>query len=530
MSDPVSNVEIEDLSSIRRLLSEDARPKPEVRPAYSDKLVLTPALRVTDEPVESLPEAEVAPAVDASQNAAEMADVPLMLGRDLSAPNEVTQEADQSGQTPEQDDPAPYVDVAEDSLGAEQQPSVGAQAAAEHIKADVANPGGAGAFVLSEALRNILQDEDPADEPLAELEDAAASDVDNDPLTELTETAEEDDASFDAALASFIEADVDRDQIVDDATPQEPEAFAPEETAEDITPAVDRPKGSITTQSILSQLVEQEVSRALNEGFDDALYEDAGPKSPMPPTFEEIEAAEGADPDESSSTPEVEPILARRAAHLSLVTSMFDAAPDTSDTAKPDEQILEQEPEQDDPADAAAQGTAEDAVPEAELIEETATIAEETVSQDTSTASRPDGDTLEQKIAQLENLVASRDDLADDAGRQDAIDAEDLDHVQDVEDAELVDEDVAGTPFFHRSATLDWQDAEPEAEQVVPAKDPEETPPVQAPALDEAALRDMVADIIREELKGVLGERITRNVRKLVRREIHRVITSQELE
>jgi len=42
---------------------------------------------------------------------------------------------------------------------------------------------------------------------------------------------------------------------------------------------------------------------------------------------------------------------------------------------------------------------------------------------------------------------------------------------------------------------------------------------------DEDMLRDMVKDIIRQELQGVLGERITRNVRKLVRREIQRALS-----
>lgn len=48
--------------------------------------------------------------------------------------------------------------------------------------------------------------------------------------------------------------------------------------------------------------------------------------------------------------------------------------------------------------------------------------------------------------------------------------------------------------------------------------------------LDEEALRELVADIVREELQGALGERITRNVRKLVRREIHRALAAQELD
>ena len=48
--------------------------------------------------------------------------------------------------------------------------------------------------------------------------------------------------------------------------------------------------------------------------------------------------------------------------------------------------------------------------------------------------------------------------------------------------------------------------------------------------LDENALRDIVRETVREELQGALGERITRNVRKLIRREIHRALAVQELE
>ncbi|MCL6284130.1 hypothetical protein M3P21_11395 [Ruegeria sp. 2012CJ41-6] len=48
--------------------------------------------------------------------------------------------------------------------------------------------------------------------------------------------------------------------------------------------------------------------------------------------------------------------------------------------------------------------------------------------------------------------------------------------------------------------------------------------------LDQDSLRAMVSDIVRQELQGVLGERITRNVRKLVRREIHRALTARDLE
>lgn len=48
--------------------------------------------------------------------------------------------------------------------------------------------------------------------------------------------------------------------------------------------------------------------------------------------------------------------------------------------------------------------------------------------------------------------------------------------------------------------------------------------------LDEAALFDMVRQLIREELQGALGERITRNVRKLVRAEINRALAARALD
>lgn len=45
-----------------------------------------------------------------------------------------------------------------------------------------------------------------------------------------------------------------------------------------------------------------------------------------------------------------------------------------------------------------------------------------------------------------------------------------------------------------------------------------------APIFDEAALRDMINEIVHDELQGELGERINRNLRKLIRREIGEII------
>lgn len=53
--------------------------------------------------------------------------------------------------------------------------------------------------------------------------------------------------------------------------------------------------------------------------------------------------------------------------------------------------------------------------------------------------------------------------------------------------------------------------------------------PADGQLVDPDALRALVGEMIREELQGEMGERITRNVRKLVRREINRVLTEQEV-
>lgn len=45
-------------------------------------------------------------------------------------------------------------------------------------------------------------------------------------------------------------------------------------------------------------------------------------------------------------------------------------------------------------------------------------------------------------------------------------------------------------------------------------------------AMDRAEMRQLVVDVVRQELQGEFGERISRNIRKLVRREIQRATTS----
>ncbi|WP_299283404.1 hypothetical protein [uncultured Tateyamaria sp.] len=121
---------------------------------------------------------------------------------------------------------------------------------------------------------------------------------------------------------------------------------------------------------------------------------------------------------------------------------------------------------------------------------------------------------LSDKIAALETLIGGRDDEfePDDPGAG----------------------DYAGT----QAPAMEWEDAEEppvhaafaEAPKAAPKDDQAQLFSNDEDVLDEDALRELVSDIVREELQGALGERITRNVRKLVRREIHRALAAQELE
>jgi hypothetical protein len=114
------------------------------------------------------------------------------------------------------------------------------------------------------------------------------------------------------------------------------------------------------------------------------------------------------------------------------------------------------------------------------------------------------GKALELSVAELEEAIAKlpQDWDEEHAGRASADDADDS-----VEPAE---------PLSEASAP---DTAAIEAMLVAKMHD----------SIDHDALRALVVKIVHEELSGELGERITRNVRKMVRREISRVMTSREL-
>ena len=140
--------------------------------------------------------------------------------------------------------------------------------------------------------------------------------------------------------------------------------------------------------------------------------------------------------------------------------------------------------------------------------------------------------TLGEKIAALETLIAGRADEwePDQAGASAYAgteppamtweDAGDLDADDQDQDQDETAYDVSKPVNFSTHAETDLDTPESELSNISSEEN----------VLDEDVLRELVSDIVREELQGALGERITRNVRKLVRREIHRALVAQELE
>ncbi|MBT8389995.1 MAG: hypothetical protein KJN60_00135 [Boseongicola sp.] len=92
---------------------------------------------------------------------------------------------------------------------------------------------------------------------------------------------------------------------------------------------------------------------------------------------------------------------------------------------------------------------------------------------------------------------------------------------------EMTEDALQGDEAFEQ-ALADAVGAEPEvAEEALEDAEPEKAV---SETLDATEMRDLISSLIREELQGELGERITRNVRKLVRQEIQRALTVREVE
>ena len=428
MSDPVTNVEIEDvLSSIRKLVADEVRATPVARkPERPGRLILTAAQRVKDE-------------------------------------------------APEPDHPSAPVLLTQPILP-ESSP-------------------------VSE--RSI--DDIPRDARLADFGEVEGAFPDIDAFT-----APHEEAELPADEAATAELHTDdayaSEEIVQ---PAEDEAWHPDESAhhEDTT---------VADRDELSRLIDEEVSAALGLIDDDEDVEDRPQAAEQP-----------ADADWDIHTDEVEQTEHDDTGEPGAEETSAWTDEDDRPTEEHDDQRLD-EPTLDDilTDDAMRQGD------DQEQAAETASAAADVVPVPPQT--------LEDKVAALGRLVArGSQDFEEERDRPDADELAAISEPMTWPEAPY--EEAEDAPVADGSNVLHAQDAWPQPNAYhapVAENAPVATGDIELrqnddmPAfeIDEETLRQMVVDIVRQELQGALGERITRNVRKLVRREIHRMLISQDFE
>lgn len=255
---------------------------------------------------------------------------------------------------------------------------------------------------------------------------------------------------------------------------------------------------------------EDQVSSSPNADDDVALVHEADLDEPEPTDVSDQDHTDTDAVEELTSNLLSQLVEEEVEQALSEVDFDSDDADDVTETLEADKA----EPE-DDVLDVVSDVLTEEDEAVAALVEEKAEI--EPVAEES----------LESKIAALEELV----------GRS---------HEEEWEP----EQSEPDAPVFQRSSdVLEWQDHLPEtpegADEMGNLPDADDQPASEtagtddtdigtsasdALTIDEETLRGMVSEIVRQELQGALGERITRNVRKLVRREIHRVLMSQDFD
>ena len=469
MSDSMTNAEVEDiLSSIRKLVSEDARneapkPDPEVKP--TDRLVLTPSLRVEKPALETQtdgfellkPDTTVAddhgdPDAFAEENTAE----------DAINPDDAHEEEAQGFDQPKTED---IHSAANDAV---------TQETDERSASPTSRRGSIGWSLMAKATaRHAIDAPDVNRAPFA-FQPAAkettpsveADGVSEDASIDVTDTTT-DDRSNRPDIAEFSEAateEVSDSEEVDNLLLDQvdtPESEA--EIADNVAAIVADETGQDEAQKPESPILNLVSDASADDHQDDALWqdelaEDAGDQFPEEDT--------GFDSENHLDTEEA--ISAAPFVHVDL-----------EDGAEEDKETLSQKP-----------------VP-----------------------------SLGDKIAALETLIArgQQEFEPDEAGESDSAAIE-----EPVVEWDDVEEQLPEFESEHAKAPEVLEaDSETLPEFVAAPRDLDVE---EDSVLDENALRELVSDIVREELQGVLGQRITRNVRKLVRREIQRALSAHDLD
>ncbi len=517
-------MEIEDvLSSIRRLVSEDSRSKRPSAPrpvAQPDRLVLTPAQRVSQES-----EAEAAQPAPAE---------PVLL-TNPTMPGDSEPAAAEAAVLPVEPVDEAVMDADFGVAAAEARLNGGASVGLDAADADQDETDLDETAPLMAFARSLAEAGREAEEP-----EVAEADVPDEPTGR---------PRLEAMIASVRQAG--QRPVTLDFTDDEPETEA------------------VTASSILSQLVEREVTRVLAETVEDesaALDEDPHDHAEAEDLSDALDAFEPGDlealmAEDSMGGEDGAGIVAFEPTKTGALGGLRDrpltledkiaaleklvgksvavtTGPDTADTVQAPQEQAGADAAMDAP-EAEAPLSAADAAP---LVDPVETPEPETVD-------APDAETMTAEAVTEFDTLDDVPDAADAEAAAEPVQTAEPETAEQLRSAAMDDASASHEPevreaptFVHRPArALDWQDYGEEtyaagiyADASVGATSLADTYSASREdalaALDEASLRLMVSEIVRQELQGALGERITRNVRKLVRREIHRAIMSQEFD
>ena len=517
MSKPVSNDEVEDvLSSIRRLVSEDKRPLQNTTPKPSNgRLMLTPALRVAgddhDEPQISAPSSDDMHSTSREDEHAQ-ARVEALLG-----------DAPEEGATRAEDDSALYDTYSEDPVEEAE------TADAEPIPASWQEDD-----LTEDHTSDTFWDDEPQDEREDVSGTSEAESAVEDHEDEHSHAAEEEKPFADDD--GFSPEDLHRDDDPDEDTGDEQVLFVHREPEiEAVLQREDDEEGEMDPEDGFADL-----SSAQDETDEGEVVAEAREVDPSVLTAKiaALETAIGSirqewEPDDPGSDaysgtngPTLEwednVELDARGKPIQMDTPLDeDADIDDIEEAAFEEAAVEEET--DDRAEDVSRTEETDTQVEPREAEEAFNPSEVTDLEDVQEAEFGDA------VLAEEALNAALEEIANEAEPAASTTDPETDALDDVPFDEAAFEEYAAQfdPQDENAPEADSENAEfdvPEAAALAAGLTGDDA------VLDEEMLRELVSEIVRSELQGALGERITRNVRKLVRREIHRALAAQELE
>ncbi len=403
-------------------------------------------------------------------------------------------------------------------------------------------------FVLTPALR--VEEEDEASGAEAEAEESVPAEPENDGAS-AAEAETGEPAPAEAEAAEVMEDDAGAAPLSEPADAAQPMARASDdqpadrigesrytleqriaelEAALQHSPEEWEPDGSEVDASQAPDIPGIADAPDAADDLAEPISEDVSPSDPLELLPAEAGESDGAEPVADGSQED----HAEAAGAEATGSEAAIDAPEAAEESGRAPMLLQRSPEE--PADDPFAAWQEDALEDDDNLtqpdagETGMAEAPEAARAEDMPAPEPDADAEAEPEEPVASIPHPDFEPADDAALQEPAEV----RSRSEEAAEPQDEDVlepASEPFGLEAARDAPEDDLADADAEASDGEAEPFGLFEEPAvMDEEALRDMVSQLVRDELQGVLGERITRNVRRLVRREIQRAIAMRELE